>query len=82
MKQIMQVAIVLLFAAAAQATVPSLNTTEITKLLATTPKCAVSYSHSFSHVVPQPPHDFDSLVTLTDLAYLLDAMLRRCFPFW
>ncbi|EXF84883.1 integral membrane protein [Colletotrichum fioriniae PJ7] len=37
----MQVAIVLLFAAAAQATVPSLNTTEITKLLATTPKCAM-----------------------------------------
>ncbi|KAL2879486.1 hypothetical protein SGCOL_005091 [Colletotrichum sp. CLE4] len=37
----MRVAIVLLFATAAQATVSSLNSTEITKLLATTPKCAM-----------------------------------------
>ncbi|KAK1633934.1 hypothetical protein BDP81DRAFT_379221 [Colletotrichum phormii] len=41
MKQSMRVAIVLLFAVAAQATVSSLNSTEITKLLATTPKCAM-----------------------------------------
>ncbi|KXH27533.1 integral membrane protein [Colletotrichum salicis] len=37
----MRVATVLLFAAATQAAVSSLNSTEITKLLATTPKCAM-----------------------------------------